>query len=1016
MKKLLIALLVIMTAVAFQLPVMAETNIATKATVTASQKGGDSNSNPASVNDGKIPTYGNGTDKWFVNKSVNGAWLQFQFESPVTISGAAVYSSGTISVDYPDITVGFKFQYESGGEWKDIPGSEVSDNSESDRAVDFSSPVTSSKFRFVSTTETRFRIREIELYEYDPNAPRDSEIIISPDDVKGTRYESAVTKLLTLGLINNDNPEQFNPEAPITREEFISWIISCIDANPQKSTEKIFFDVDPESEAAPAIEEAYRRGFIKGDGNGCFFPSEEITYDEACTILVSVLGYRPKAEIAAAYPVGFRKVASSLDLSSGVTVSEDGKLTRGDCAIMINNAIKEKMIAPTVFGDNVTYDYDEGGILKAYRNILHTEGIVDANDETVVYGTNKPKTGQVIIGDEAYNKGSSAVSSMLGCYAEIYYQEINGEKTILYAEKLNRNKILEIDARDIESASFSGITYYDNDRKKSISFKNDMKFFLNGAASGISEASLLPEYGRYVLIDNNGDNSYDIAMIHSQKLSVIKSVDEQNEAISTDEKTFDLSKYDSYTLYKNGVRTGIGKISVGNVAVIEESGNKEVIKVYTSDKKVTGEISAVNDDKVLIGDTLYDITPECLKRVSVGQSADFLTTEDGIIVDFKTATNSFKYGYIMGVKPSAAFEDMQIKVISEDGSIDVYDLPDTVKVNGTSAPEKVIAEGQIIRFKANSDKKIRQIYSEVPSNGMEYVDDGNEAVITFDDMQNVYYKSGTLIGGQNKKSLILNANTVIFNVPKNSEGASDKDYQAGKGLSVLTSKKYGDAFRVINLNKENIPAALCYFYTSKKTTLLAPTATAVVKSVGNSLNEEGEQVNSIEVYINGGLSSYTECEDTTYNHEHNSFVGNKLDYKSVKISDLKPGDAIQLVGDSSKNILTYRVLYKADDIDKVSGLLQYVGGTGEQLTYYPSLETLSGNVYDVGTDSITFTAGGEKYTYKNVDCNVYVYNKDRNMLYTSNKKRLVSENSSGAGTRVFVRVEQKTIKDIIIYE
>ena len=1014
MRKLLIALLVIMTAVTLQIPVMAETNLATKATVTASQSGADSKSTPNAVNDGKIPAEGNGSDKWFIDSNINGAWLQFQFESPVTISGATVYSGGTIA-GFPDVSVGFKFQYENGGAWQDIPGSAVSDNSEHEMSVNFSSAVTSSKFRFVSTADKRFRIREIELYEFDPSAPSNSEVIITPADVKGPKYEAAVTKLLTLGLINNDNPEQFSPETPIKRSEFISWIISCIDANTQKSGEKIFFDVDPESEAGPAIEEAYRRGFIKGDGNGCFFPNDEITYDEACTILVSVLGYRPKAEIAAAYPVGFRKVAASLDLSSGVTVSEDGKLTRGDSAIMINNALKEKMIAPTVFGDNMTYNYEEGGILKAYRSILHTEGIVEATEETVVYGTAKPKSGQVIVGGEAYNKGNSAVSSMLGCYAEIYYQEINGEKTILYAEKSNRNKILEIDARDIESARFSGITYYNNDRKRSISFKNDMKFFLNGAESGISETSILPKYGRYVLIDNNGDNSYDIAMIHSQKLSVIRSVDEQNETISTDEKTFDLRAFDSYDLYKNGTRVGIGKLSVGNVAVIEESGNKELIKVYTSDKKVTGEISAVNEDKVLIGDTLYDITPECLKRISVGQSADFLTTEDDIIVDFKSAGNSFKYGYIIGVKPAGGFENMQIKVISEDGSINVYNLPDTVKVNGNSAPDKVIAEGQIIRFKANSDNKIKQIYSEVPSNGMEYADDGNEAVITFDDMRNAYYKNGTLIGGQNKKSLILKADTVIFNVPKNSDNASDRDYQAGKGLSVLTSKKYGDTFRVINLNKENVPAALCYLYATKISPLLSTTATGVVKSVGNALNKDGEPVNSIEVYINGSLSTYTENEDTEYNNEYNSFVGNKLDYRNVKISDLKPGDAIQLKADSSGDILTYRVLYKADDIN-VSGLLQYIGGTGEQLTYYPSLETLSGNVYDVGTDSITFMADGMKYVYKNVNYNVYVYNKERNMLYTSNKKRLVSENASGTGTRVFVRIEQKTLKDIIIYE
>ena len=61
-------------------------------------------------------------------------------------------------------------------------------------------------------------------------------------------------------------------------------------------------------------------------------------------------------------------------------------------------------------------------------------------------------------------------------------------------------------------------------------------------------------------------------------------------------------------------------------------------------------------------------------------------------------------------------------------------------------------------------------------------------------------------------------------------------------------------------------------------------------------------------------------------------------------------------------------------------------------------------------------ADGQKYTYKNVACNVYIYNSDRKSVCKGNIADLVSEKTTGRGSRVFVRVNAKVIKDIVIYE
>lgn len=1013
MKKFLIAFVVAISTVLPQIPVMAEVNLAKDAVVTASQNGGDNTSTPKAVNNGTTSS-STGAEKWFVDKSVNGAWLQFTFSNPVTVGGAKVYS-GINTAEIPDIAVGFKFQYESEGAWKDVPGGAISDNEESEAEIDFASGVTSTAFRYVSTTETRFRIREIELYPFDPSMAVSSAEVISPDDVKDTKYESAVTKLLTLNLISTEADGLFYPEYQITREEFVSWVISCVNARPGKSGNRIFSDVDPDRETAPAIEEAYRLGLISGDENGNFHPSEEITYDEAYVILVSVLGYRTIAENKAAYPTGFREIAASLDLNRGITLRRDGYLNRGDCAIMIDNAIKQKMAVLSASGNTSTYTYEDGGILKEYRHILRAKGVVQATPDTVLYGTTAVGDGQVIVDGESYNIGSSTVAAMIGLNVEIYYEEENDEKTILYAEKTNKNKTIEIDVKDIESAAFDSITYYQDGRKKTLSLKKDIKFFLNGAESGIAESTLLPEYGRYVLIDNDGDGSYNLAMIHSQKLSIIKSVDKQNETFSIDGRSFDLKSYQNALIYKDGKRVSPGKLAAGNAVSIEESGNKELITVYASTKKIKGEVNTVSEDKIKIGDTLYDITPECLKRVKVGQTAKFSLTDSGIIVDFDTSASSLKYGYIMMANTNPDLDNTVIKVLTEDGKISVYEIADDIKVNGDTTPEKAIKEGKLIRFKADEDNKIKQIYTEVEADGREYVEDNDNSVVRFDDISKSYYKNGTIVSGKNNVSRIVGMDTVVFKIPS-ADGAKDKDYSAAFGTSAVPAGESKGTFRIYNLNSEGMPEALVYV-TSSKSPLYSNAATAVVKDVAEAYDEEDGVVTSFSLYINGKLSDYTTTSDTEYYNEYNTFESGMPNYYKpiTKIEDIKPGDVIQIRTDGDDRISSYRVLFKWDNLDK-QGLSQYTGGEGLQATYYPSLETLIATVYNVGKDSIIFDADGRKYTYKKGSPIVYVYNKERNLLYISDINRLDSEKLTGNGTRVFVRVDSKAVKDIVVYE
>lgn len=1013
MKRGLVLLLIIMASTIFMtLTVVAETNIAEQATVTASKKGDDSTSTPAAINDGVISSDGLGTTKWFVSNAVNSQWVQFTFETPVTLTGAKVFSGGTVA-GVTDIAKDFKFQYDKEGEWIDVPGSETIDNEDSECRVEFSQMVTSSKFRYIPVSNQRFRIREIELYQGDLNAINDERIIICPEDVKNTKYESAVVKLMTLGLLENEG-ERFYAEYHITREEFVSWIINFIGVEPTPMIEKVFSDVESSRETAAEIYTAYRMGIVGKDGKTEFCPENEITYDEACVMIVSALGYSAKADNSAAYPLGYVKIASYMSLNAGIELRKDGYLSRGDCAILLANAMEQEMAVPAVYGKNISYKYG-GNVLKECHNILKAEGIVGANEETSLDGSTIPKAGYIVLGGNTYRCGTSGASSMLGYNVELYYQERGNEKEVLFIQPSGENDVKEIQAKDLESTSFQGISYYKDGKKTYVALKSDTKFILNGAETGINELMLMPQYGRYVLIDNDGDHQYDVVFIHAQQITAVKSVNKSNHIIYGDGYEWKLDDFDKVLIYNSGKRIMVDDIEVGDVITVEQSGNHELFKCFVSRKRIKGMITEISDDKLAIDGVFYEILPECLRAVQVGQSGNFSVTEDGIIVDYILTESRFQFGLVIAVKPKVFLEDMQAKILCEDGIIRVYEIPKQTLINGEKMSEKSLMADQIIRFSVNSKGKINQIFAEVDANGREAVEKGENGVFRFEDAKNYFYKSGTLIDNQKRRNIILDNNTVVFKGPMNKEGADDSDYSAAKGTTAIADGRYGATFRVFNMNVENTPQVLYYTYTSKLLSLGANSATAIVKDVGYTLGETEEIVPMVGLYVNGKVIEYFGDEESRYHNEYNTFIDNKLNYISTKVSELKPGDVVQINADSDGRILSYRVLYKTADLG-VTGLLQYTGGDGNQVSYYPSLETLSGTVYNLGDNSISFMADGQKYTYKNVACNVYIYNSDRKSVCKGNIADLVSEKTTGRGSRVFVRVNAKVIKDIVIYE
>ena len=122
-----------------------------------------------STNGTQTPTYltagfVNDNNCW-VSDSSGPHWAQVTFPLPVTV-GSAQLAMGLNNAS--PMTV-FYFQYLTNGNWVTVPGSTVTGNTNVERNVVFTSPITSTAFRVYDSLDSPIRIRQLALYP--PNGP-----------------------------------------------------------------------------------------------------------------------------------------------------------------------------------------------------------------------------------------------------------------------------------------------------------------------------------------------------------------------------------------------------------------------------------------------------------------------------------------------------------------------------------------------------------------------------------------------------------------------------------------------------------------------------------------------------------------------------------------------------------------------------------------------------------------------------------------------------------------------------
>jgi len=158
----------------------------------------------------------------------------------------------------------------------------------------------------------------------------------------------AGARLKALGVIAGYPDGSLGLDRNITRAE-MTVVLSEMYGMGQaseilKNVPSKFSDVATGAWYTGYINLAQQQGWVSGYPDGSFKPNANVSYAEAITMIVNLLGYG-KGELPGTWPLNYVVQATDLGITSGVTYSANSPAPRGDVFVMASKALDKEMVS-----------------------------------------------------------------------------------------------------------------------------------------------------------------------------------------------------------------------------------------------------------------------------------------------------------------------------------------------------------------------------------------------------------------------------------------------------------------------------------------------------------------------------------------------------------------------------------------------------------------------------------------------------------------------------------------------
>lgn len=668
---------------------------------------------------------------------------------------------------------------------------------------------------------------------------------------------------------------------------------------------------------------------IYADTNYYFHPDSNITFKDALTLCVRVLGMAQDGDID---DFALLRIASNLRLMRGINAQISDFITYGQAYILLYNYL----IADLSPYSN-QYPYIGNSVLNDKYKVYEVSGMVDAAGAYTLNGKKMSDDRMSI--DSVIYKYNSDGEAFFGRYVTAYVAEKGRVDEIIALSVNEESRVVLITPQS--EAVFSGNVYEYTDangnaRKAKISVNADV--FRNGGTSKLNSLNAVPESGCVTVIDNGAySDGADIVIVEEAATAKVSGINKEKEAWFSSGMSI-VPDEDTILTDDNGKSFGFGDVAVGDVLSVYVSDSSSVYKVVKLTKNVSSKLTGVGDGAIVLGDMTYSVS------ASVGNVAsEYMGKAVTVTLDaFNTAVyidevseKSGIVGVILDSKlETGSFEDkLHIKIFTEEGVTSQYTLDKNCKINSVRYDSFAEAEQAIpklgsevrvgiVRYNLSTDGLITEL--DFSSERLMDTESGAKIYKTGEDklknLSYITYKKWSEIFGE---GVFIEPSTKVFRIPKQDDDGTIWDEEALYSVFTCSSLTSGTNYTATSegysLDKNDKVAdyvIIRYDGSSGAEGVSDDTRLYMVGSISKTVTPDGDEAEAITVFNKDNSSGRL-------------IYGKTTDYFSSQ--NIAPGDLIRInyISQTSKVKAVELVYKKGADTLIGGGYLHNGNGGGE---------------------------------------------------------------------------------------
>ena len=233
-----------------------------------------------------------------------------------------------------------------------------------------------------------------------------------------TREDGIISLLNALEIMQGDENGDMQLDRKVSRAEFAKITVAASEA---KNSVAFGLNISPYKDVpytewyAPYVQTAVTQGYVKGYLDATYRPDNTVTYEEAVTMMLRVLGY-DDSSFGIAYPYGQISKAQDIDILGDVNAQIGDEMTRRQVMYLVYNALQAKASNAAAAGT----------LLSAHDCVMYEDAnIISSSAQSSSLGSDK-----VFTSSGEYTKGDYFDEDSVGMEGDMFVK--NSKEVIAF--------------------------------------------------------------------------------------------------------------------------------------------------------------------------------------------------------------------------------------------------------------------------------------------------------------------------------------------------------------------------------------------------------------------------------------------------------------------------------------------------------------------------------------------------------------------------------------------------------